>query len=141
MAKSKAIAPGTLSIPKGKASSDSSISGSPTSMGAQKTPRTPADEGIAFFESEFKKGEPPVRVYELALDPDGGPSKEVEVCPYFPSRLLRVVNSASQSFETNKLVYSPARVCPIPVPPTAGLKDGAKSHNAVHPAHCRVLDP
>lgn len=80
----KALAPGTLSIPSGGMSSaGSSASSSPTSSRAQKTPRTPADEGIAFFESEFKKGEPPVRVYELALDADGGPSKEVAVGRFY----------------------------------------------------------
>jgi glycogen debranching enzyme len=37
--------------------------------------KTPADEGIAFFESSLP-GEEPIRVYELQLDPDGGPSKD-----------------------------------------------------------------
>lgn len=41
-----------------------------------KTPKTPADEGLDFFESAFKQGEPPIRVYELRLDPDGGPNKD-----------------------------------------------------------------
>jgi hypothetical protein len=46
-----------------------------------KTPgvRTPADEAIDFFESGFKPGEGPIRVYELALDPDGGPNKDRQV--------------------------------------------------------------
>ena len=43
-----------------------------------KTPKTPADEGIDFFESAVK-ADVPVNVYELRLDPDGGPSKELAV--------------------------------------------------------------
>lgn len=39
------------------------------------TPKTPADEGIEFFESA-SKGDQPIRVYELRLDPDGGPNKD-----------------------------------------------------------------
>ena len=46
-----------------------------------KTPKTPADEGIDFFESSIRHGETPIRVYELPLEPDGGPSKSREVCP------------------------------------------------------------
>lgn len=45
-----------------------------------KTPKTPADEGIDFFESAIKHGETPICVYELPLEPDGGPSKSREVC-------------------------------------------------------------
>ena len=41
-----------------------------------KTPKTPADEGLDFFEAALKDGEPAIRVYELRLDPDGGPNKE-----------------------------------------------------------------
>lgn len=44
-----------------------------------KTPKTPADEGIDFFESAFKQGEKPIQVYELQLDPDGGPNKDRSV--------------------------------------------------------------
>lgn len=47
-----------------------------------KTPKTPADDGIDFFESAIRHGEAPIRVYELPLEPDGGPSKSREVCPY-----------------------------------------------------------
>ena len=46
-----------------------------------KTPKTPADDGIDFFESAIRHGEAPIRVYELPLEPDGGPSKSREVCP------------------------------------------------------------
>lgn len=42
-------------------------------------PKTPADEGIEFFESVvIEKGEP-IHVYELRLDPDGGPNKDRSV--------------------------------------------------------------
>jgi glycogen debranching enzyme len=44
-----------------------------------KTPKTPADEGLDFFESAIKHGEAPIRVYELPLEPDGGPDKSREV--------------------------------------------------------------
>jgi len=43
---------------------------------APTTPRTPADEGREFFLSERSEGEHPIRVYELRLDPDGGPNKQ-----------------------------------------------------------------
>lgn len=55
----------------------SSAGSSPT---ITKTPKTPADDGIDFFESAIRHGEPPVRVYELPLEPDGGPGKSREVC-------------------------------------------------------------
>ncbi len=43
------------------------------------TPKTPADEGIEFFQTEVALGEAPICVYELRLEPDGGPSKELSV--------------------------------------------------------------
>ena len=46
---------------------------------APKTPKTPADEGIDFFESASKPGDEPIHVYELQLDPDGGPNKDRSV--------------------------------------------------------------
>ena len=49
---------------------------------APTTPRTPADEGKEFFLSERSEGEQPIRVFELRLDPDGGPSKQRSAsCP------------------------------------------------------------
>ena len=57
-----------------------------TSPTTPKTPKTPADEGIEFFESAVAQGEP-IRVYELRLDPDGGPNKDRSV-EYFPIRFL-----------------------------------------------------
>lgn len=47
---------------------------------APKTPKTPADEGIEFFESAAGGGDVEIKVFELRLDPDGGPSKERSVC-------------------------------------------------------------
>jgi hypothetical protein len=67
----------TIIIQKNKhASPPSSAGSSPT---ISKTPKTPADDGVDFFESAIRHGEAPVRVYELPLEPDGGPSKNREV--------------------------------------------------------------
>jgi hypothetical protein len=38
--------------------------------------KTPADEGIEYFEGDVKGDEEPVRVYELRLEEDGGPNKD-----------------------------------------------------------------
>ena len=54
---------------------------------APKTPKTPADEGLEFFESATIQAGQPIRVYELRLDPDGGPNKDRSV-EYFPIRFL-----------------------------------------------------
>ncbi|VDC00989.1 unnamed protein product [Peniophora sp. CBMAI 1063] len=62
--------PGSIAIPGQPSTSATS---SPTTGR-----RTPADEGISFFESELKPGEEAVRVWELPLEPDGGPSKDRE---------------------------------------------------------------
>ncbi|KAA1468826.1 glycoside hydrolase family 13 protein [Dentipellis sp. KUC8613] len=56
-------------------------------------PKTPADEGIRFFESEVTKDEGPIRVYELSLDADGGPSKDksyIRLPPATTPYVLRV---------------------------------------------------
>lgn len=45
---------------------------------APATPKTPADEGIEFFQSATL-GDQPIRVYELRLDDDGGPVKDASV--------------------------------------------------------------
>ena len=42
------------------------------------TPKTPADEGIEFFQSATI-GDKPIQVYELKLDADGGPNKDAAV--------------------------------------------------------------
>ncbi len=68
----------TIIIQKDKRISPASSAGSSPTF--SKSPKTPADEGIDFFESAIKHGEPPIRVYELPLEPDGGPSKSREVC-------------------------------------------------------------
>lgn len=52
------------------------------------TPKTPADEGKEFFLSERSEGEHPIRVYELRLDPDGGPNKQRSAS--WPGLSLRV---------------------------------------------------
>lgn len=43
------------------------------------TPKTPADEGKQFFLGERSADERPISVYELRLDPDGGPNKDRSV--------------------------------------------------------------
>ena len=55
---------------------------SSTTHSPPNTPKTPADEGVEFFQSEVHPGESPIRVYELRLDPDGGPSKDLSVSFY-----------------------------------------------------------
>lgn len=110
--KSKLVTPGghhpTLTIPSNNHSPPSSSAGaSPT---IAKTPKTPADEGIDFFESSIKHGEAPVSVYELPLEPDGGPSKSREyirlppaVVPYILRVSLEAGTPASRNgvFKTN----------------------------------------
>ena len=63
------VASPTIDLPKNPFVEDK------TSPGALKTPKTPADEGIEFFESA-NTGGAPIQVYELKLDPDGGPNKD-----------------------------------------------------------------
>jgi glycogen debranching enzyme len=48
------------------------------SFPAPTTPKTPADEGIEFFQSTVQR-DTPIRVYELRLDADGGPNKDALV--------------------------------------------------------------
>ncbi|KAH9839825.1 glycoside hydrolase family 13 protein [Rhodofomes roseus] len=86
---------GSLKIPKTSVSSSrhSSAGSSPTTPKTPKTPKTPADEGIDFFESAFKQGEKPIHVYELQLEPDGGPSKDrayMRLPPAITPYVLRV---------------------------------------------------
>ena len=49
------------------------------------TPKTPADEGKEFFLSERSLDERPICVYELRLDPDGGPNKDRSVSATGPA--------------------------------------------------------
>jgi glycogen debranching enzyme len=53
-----------------------------TKSSGLKTPKTPADEGIDFFETVATK-DSTIQVYELKLDPDGAPSKEKSVCMFY----------------------------------------------------------
>ncbi|EPQ56459.1 glycoside hydrolase family 13 protein [Gloeophyllum trabeum ATCC 11539] len=63
----------SVKIPK--RNGGSSTETSPTTDGT-KTPKTPADEGIEFFEFAPIAADKPIRVFELRLDPDGGPDKD-----------------------------------------------------------------
>jgi len=40
------------------------------------TPKTPADEAIDFFHRAPVPSDPPIQVYELRLEEDGGPNKD-----------------------------------------------------------------
>ena len=72
-----AFAHPTIVIQKNRHISPASSAGSSPTI--TKTPKTPADDGIDFFESSIKHGEAPIHVHELPLEPDGGPSKSREV--------------------------------------------------------------
>ncbi|KAI0057454.1 glycoside hydrolase family 13 protein [Artomyces pyxidatus] len=89
--KNNLVHPGSLTIPHSTLSSaSSSAASSPTTT---KTPRTPADEALSFFESEIGSGEGAIHVYELPLEADGGPSKSREYIRLPPARvpyILRV---------------------------------------------------
>ena len=91
------------------------ISPSPTTYSTPNTPKTPADEGIEFFQSELHPGESPIRVYDLRLDPDGGPSKELSVRsdPYedtiLISDLLLVYSTSSSLCTLHPTRFSPGR--------------------------------
>lgn len=57
------------------------------------TPKTPADEGLDFFSSAVSPGQSPVSVFELRLDPDGGPNKDrqyIRLPPAYTPYILRV---------------------------------------------------
>ncbi|KAJ7077886.1 glycoside hydrolase family 13 protein [Mycena belliarum] len=78
-----------VTIPKRSASASSSHS-SPVEL---KTPKTPADEGIEFFQSSLAPGETPIQVYELRLEPDGAPHKDrsyIRLPPSYVPYILRV---------------------------------------------------
>ncbi|KAF8478259.1 glycoside hydrolase family 13 protein [Gautieria morchelliformis] len=71
------------------------------------TLKTPADEGIAFFESSRLPEEEPVRVYELQLDPDGGPSKDrayIRLPPPYRPYILRVALDAGTPASKNAVL-------------------------------------
>lgn len=60
----------SLQIPRTPIDLSSTAAAEPT------TPKTPADEGIEFFELASVDNKAPIRIYELPLDPDGGPNKD-----------------------------------------------------------------
>jgi hypothetical protein len=70
------------------------------------TPKTPADEGKEFFLSARSIDERPICVYELRLDPDGGPNKDQSVSA------TGVVEPSQSSL--NHIVYSAsASICSV----------------------------
>ena len=69
------------------------------------TPKTPADEGIEFFELASVDNKAPIRIYELQLDPDGGPNKDRAVC--FPLISLIIAHIASSRFSTYDCLQQP----------------------------------
>ncbi|KIJ55238.1 glycoside hydrolase family 133 protein [Sphaerobolus stellatus SS14] len=72
-----------------------------------KTPRTPADEGIQFFESPLGHGEQPIQVYELQLDPDGGPNKArsyISLPPPIRPYILRMTLDAGTPASRNAVL-------------------------------------
>lgn len=60
----------SLRIPPPSIDLSSNVATEPTA------PKTPADEGIEFFELSSVDSKAPIRIYELPLDPDGGPNKD-----------------------------------------------------------------
>ncbi|TFK32810.1 glycoside hydrolase family 13 protein [Crucibulum laeve] len=73
---------------------------------APTTPKTPADEGIEFFQSQVRNGECPIRVYELRLDVDGGPHKDrqyIRLPPAYTPYILRVSIDAGTPAAKNGL--------------------------------------
>ena len=56
-----------------------SASRSPSSL-SPISPKTPADEGVQFFQSHIQPGEAPIRVFELHIEADGGPREDCSVC-------------------------------------------------------------
>ncbi|KAJ7070105.1 glycoside hydrolase family 13 protein [Mycena amicta] len=77
-----------VAIPKPSQSKSSSSKSSPI-----EPPKTPADEGIEFFQSNIAPGETPIQVYELRLDQDGAPHKDhsyIRLPPAYSPYILRV---------------------------------------------------
>ena len=67
--------PTSIVMPK---ASKNGVVAAPSKDGSR-TPRTPADEGIAFFEGPVGRTEGPIQVFELELEADGSPTKEKSV--------------------------------------------------------------
>lgn len=86
-----------------------------------KTPKTPADEGIDFFESAAVGKDQPIRVYELRLDPDGGPNKDRAVrivCSTQPQPgYMRIYLHESRSrcvmLKFHSVYASSSGICPL----------------------------
>lgn len=82
----------SVHIPKSGSKSGSrspSASSSPSPL----TPKTPADEAIEFFQAQAQSGDDPIRVYELRLEPDGGPHRDlsyIRLPPAYTPYILRV---------------------------------------------------
>ena len=68
-------------------------------------PKTPADEGVEFFQADIHPGESPIRVYELRLDPDGGPSKDLSVRFYPYENPKSISDRASSTFDYLQHMY------------------------------------
>lgn len=88
----------SLHIPRPPVDLNSASAAEPT------TPKTPADEGIEFFEFASVQDKAPIRVYELPLDPDGGPNKDrtyVRLPPATTPYVLRVTIEAGTPASKN----------------------------------------
>ncbi|EJD52078.1 hypothetical protein AURDEDRAFT_120639 [Auricularia subglabra TFB-10046 SS5] len=78
------------------------------SASSLKTPKTPADEAIDFF-SSVREGEQPIQVYELELDPDGGPNKDrsyIRLPPPYRPYILRVTLQSGTPATRNGVLKS-----------------------------------
>jgi hypothetical protein len=78
---------------------------SSTTYSLPNTPKTPADEGVEFFQADIHPGESPIRVYELRLDPDGGPSKDLSVRSYPYENPISISDRASSTFDYLQHMY------------------------------------
>lgn len=74
------------------------------------TPKTPADEAIDFFQRAAAPSDPPVKVYELRLEEDGGPNKERAVS-FFPYLIILVQIFISDASFSTHVFHLPT--CPI----------------------------
>lgn len=94
-----------------------SIAIPPTTSKAPRGPKsakvkTPADEGIEFFEGELHKGDADIRVFELKLAEDGGPTKEGAVSTHayhlrsLPTRSVVRENSSNEVGKQRKVALA-----------------------------------
>ncbi|CAK5273967.1 unnamed protein product [Mycena citricolor] len=92
-----------VAIPKRSASKGSATSSQASPVEPQ-TPKTPADEGIEFFQSNVVPGELPIQVYELRLEADGAPHKDrsyIRLPPAYIPYILRVSIDAGTAASKN----------------------------------------